>query len=341
MPTMADLIKSRPLQPPPWSLRSEEDRAWADLLTYKIRLALEEAPAFVVDNVADYVWGNPISVAAELDTGLIPPFPAFWMEYRRPEWLHVKDRDRNRTNDFDDDAYGVYVACTDMEKWRSGEDAGAALILDIGSVDDKGVSIFQHIPPETKWFYQMGLVLKQKGGHLIGPVTYRMIAVDEYGDVQGESFHGIPHSETIYKYDPAYDDEHGGGEKYILHKYAYSTRAFEAALFFMNTRGIQHKPNPPRRKENERWEKKHGQGLITYKTLVIEMACGSGDSRAGVGGVIRSEHIVRGHKADYRKGPGLFGKHKVLVYRIPHLAGSKDAGTVIKDYEVKPPRKTA
>lgn len=340
MPLMADAIMNRPIQVPWWSLKPEVDRDWADLLTWKIRLALDEAPVIVVDNVADYVWDNPQEVSAEFDTGLIPPFPAFWMEYRRPEWIHVKDRDRHRTSDYDDDRYGVYVACTDMDKWRAGEDPGAVLILDIGSVDEHGQSIIDHIPPETKWFYQMALVLQQKGGNIVGPITYRMVSVDEYGDIIGNSFHGVPHSETVYKYDPAFADEHGGGEKYVLHKYAYSTRPFEAALFFMNTRGIEHKPNPPRRKENERYVKKHGRPLITYKTLVVETVVGNPSGGSGTS-TVKSEHIVRGHKADYRKGKGLFGKYKVLIYRAAHLAGDKSAGTVIKDYAVKPSRKTA
>jgi hypothetical protein len=45
-------------------------------------------------------------------------------------------------------------------------------------------------------------------------------------------------------------------------------------------------------------------------------------------------HKVRGHFADYRKGAGLFGKYKVLVWVDEHQAGEAELGTVVSSYRL-------
>ena len=46
-------------------------------------------------------------------------------------------------------------------------------------------------------------------------------------------------------------------------------------------------------------------------------------------------HLRRGHFADYTKGRGLFGKHKVRVWVPGHAVGDRDFGTVNKCYSIK------
>jgi len=45
-------------------------------------------------------------------------------------------------------------------------------------------------------------------------------------------------------------------------------------------------------------------------------------------------HVRRGHFADYTKGAGLFGKHKVRVWVPGHTVGDQDYGTILKSYSV-------
>jgi hypothetical protein len=45
-------------------------------------------------------------------------------------------------------------------------------------------------------------------------------------------------------------------------------------------------------------------------------------------------HKVRGHFADYRKGSGLFGKLKILIWVDEHEAGDSELGTVVSRYRV-------
>lgn len=340
MPTIADLILRQPLEPPDWGADDPEDWMYAALTTIKARDAIESAPIFMVNNVADFVWDTPYNERSELDTGLVPPFTTFWMEYDRPMWMHAPNRDRTRTTAWEEDGYGCLVVCTDVKALREGreDDIGANMILDAGTLMPDGRSMLEALPEECRWFYQMALVVRRPGGHLLGPMLYRMVAVDEYGDVVDAI--GGNNSPNNYLGIPGNKDRTPELREYILGKHAFSLTPFEVALFFMNTRGIEHKEYTPRRKETERWQQKHGRGLLTYKTLVVETVVGGSGQRGG-SHTVRSEHIVRGHKADYRKGPGLFGKHKVLIYRAAHTAGDRTAGRVVKDYEVKPPRKTA
>lgn len=45
-------------------------------------------------------------------------------------------------------------------------------------------------------------------------------------------------------------------------------------------------------------------------------------------------HVRRGHFADYTKGVGLFGKHKVRFWVPSTTVGDVDYGTVLKSYVV-------
>jgi hypothetical protein len=45
-------------------------------------------------------------------------------------------------------------------------------------------------------------------------------------------------------------------------------------------------------------------------------------------------HKVRGHFADYRKGAGLFGRYKVLIWVDEHEAGDAELGSVVSTYKV-------
>lgn len=54
----------------------------------------------------------------------------------------------------------------------------------------------------------------------------------------------------------------------------------------------------------------------------------------------RAMHVCRGHLKDYRER-GLFGKAKGVYYWSPHLRGEAVAGTVAKDYRLRPPAEPA
>jgi hypothetical protein len=75
---------------------------------------------------------------------------------------------------------------------------------------------------------------------------------------------------------------------------------------------------------------------VTYKSLSIRLAGESESvSRGRVDGPPPGVplHLVRGYIADYRKGNGLFGKHKQLVWVSSHLRGHARLGAIAKTYD--------
>lgn len=112
-------------------------------------------------------------------------------------------------------------------------------------------------------------------------------------------------------------------------------------LDLLHVKGIHaQEPRELGAKWRSRFERNHGFAPVTFKTLMVE--AGKSPSVGGVGGTqslvpLTAEHLVRATIADYRNGPGLFGKYKRKVYRPAHMRGSSKVGRVVKDYSIKPP----
>lgn len=77
---------------------------------------------------------------------------------------------------------------------------------------------------------------------------------------------------------------------------------------------------------------------IKYKSLALTLPREEGAGRERVSDGPPSPvpfHLVRGHLADYRKGPGLFGKWRSVVWVPMHKRGMQRAGCVAKSYEAR------
>jgi hypothetical protein len=84
---------------------------------------------------------------------------------------------------------------------------------------------------------------------------------------------------------------------------------------------------------------KNGHRPLTFKILEIT-PMKHVLSQAGAGaqtGLKRALHICRGHFAHYEE-KGLFGKYRGRFWIPQHLRGSGEAGLVVKDYAVRPPK---
>jgi hypothetical protein len=79
--------------------------------------------------------------------------------------------------------------------------------------------------------------------------------------------------------------------------------------------------------------------LVSYHTVRVDLGktprAVAAEQLPGDGSTPRL-HKKRGHMKDYRRGSGLFGRYKGIWYWGPMLAGSKDEGVVVSDYEVRP-----
>ena len=110
---------------------------------------------------------------------------------------------------------------------------------------------------------------------------------------------------------------------------------------FLNAKNTELIDNPPPAKLSKHHEKKYGVPLVTYKTLKVnsinKVNANEYDDDSDGDSIPKSLHIVRGNFADYRNGPGLFGKHQDIFWRPAHVRGSAKQGVVVKDYDVQAP----
>lgn len=76
---------------------------------------------------------------------------------------------------------------------------------------------------------------------------------------------------------------------------------------------------------------------VRYKTLCVDLpsrGASDGTSHRSAPLSDLALHLVRGHLADYRQGPGLFGKYRTMVWVPMHTRGSAEHGAVAKVYDV-------
>ncbi len=76
---------------------------------------------------------------------------------------------------------------------------------------------------------------------------------------------------------------------------------------------------------------------VHYKTLAITLPAEHAGPRSGGDGIQQAIpfHLVRGHLADYSKGPGLFGQWRGVVWKPMHSRGLQRVGAIAKTYSAK------
>lgn len=108
------------------------------------------------------------------------------------------------------------------------------------------------------------------------------------------------------------------------------------AVSFMHCKNVRVEDNRQPKALAKKWHGKYNLWPSPYKTLVIEPMKDilKREGKCEETGLKRALHICRGHFKDYREGPGLFGKHHVLVYQPSIVRGTKQY-----DQEDRPPRR--
>lgn len=108
------------------------------------------------------------------------------------------------------------------------------------------------------------------------------------------------------------------------------------AFRFMHARGVQVNEVLPARHERRQADREGLPAPVTYKTLEIGVMKRILETEGDIGnnGIAKAMHICRGHFADYTRGKGLFGKHRVEVFVPEHVKGRREKGVVIKDYNI-------
>jgi hypothetical protein len=114
----------------------------------------------------------------------------------------------------------------------------------------------------------------------------------------------------------------------------------KAALVHTDTRQKRKLRKVGRRRVKSRGPRKQTKARIRYHVLDIQPGkqARSVSPRDQDAGRTVARHLVRGHWKDYRHGPGL-GRSgiKGVFWWGPHVRGTDEAGTVLKDYREKRP----
>ena len=107
------------------------------------------------------------------------------------------------------------------------------------------------------------------------------------------------------------------------------------SLAFMNCKNVElhHAEDAA---PSAKWLRRMKHPGIVYKVLNINpfKSVVASSGVGGATGIIRSLHICKGHFEDHTKGDGLFGKHKVVVWKQAHIRGNAKRGIVVKDYKI-------
>jgi hypothetical protein len=113
-------------------------------------------------------------------------------------------------------------------------------------------------------------------------------------------------------------------------------------LSFMHCKNVEVRSAPPSPLiERKPWTKKHGRPLVRYHVLDIDpmRKVLKHEGRSDQVGLKKALHICRGHFATYTEDAPLFGRITGTFWKPQHVRGSAKHGAVVKDYNVKAPRK--
>jgi hypothetical protein len=114
------------------------------------------------------------------------------------------------------------------------------------------------------------------------------------------------------------------------------------AISFMHCKNVAQRTEEQPLKLSKKWQKKHGRPLVRYHVLDIDPMRKVLRTEGGLnehGSIPKALHICRGHFATYTEDAPLFGRVTGTFWKPQHVRGSAKAGAVIKDYNVKEPRR--
>lgn len=344
----------RHVSPPSWVDPRSREASSLIAIAEKTRINILYDPRIDISNVARYAWESQEKLSTtdkEQFPCLAPPFPSFWMEYKRPpffvherddleqdhtaaQWKHLRlsgNWVKAPTAGWPIERYGVYFESIDLAKGQVPTDMRFHSV-DATTGRSHVETLVKRLNP--RWILQGQLYVMHRTKKAQGPVAFWIGALDEHGVLIEDANTGLPQAHML-----SHQERFEWSSMF--------TTTFQPALraiAYMHCKNVQADDVTPAPKLSKRWNKKHGRPLLAYRTLVIEpVAQAIARAQGKPTGVERSHHFVRGHMADYRHGPGMFGNPKLrgIYYRPVQTRGSKQVGEIVGDYEVHPPASAA
>jgi hypothetical protein len=111
----------------------------------------------------------------------------------------------------------------------------------------------------------------------------------------------------------------------------YTTAAWMICLAnARNVTTVEEAPNP---KLSAKWRKRTGEGLVTYKRIMLPHRSGPAVRGTGSAGPVPLS-LIKGHFKTYDESKPLLGRHTGTWWWEPHVRGDRAAGEVIHDYQL-------
>lgn len=176
---------------------------------------------------------------------------------------------------------------------------------------------------DLRWVIAMK-ILVERDGEVVGPIAQLALALDQRGRVSGNEYKMLNNKPL----DP-------------MHLFSMAIVPLQA-IAFMHCRNVKLDMVDPPAKLSRRHRMKHGQGLVRYQTVRLDVPRRSGGGTAGINGDTPL-HIVDGHFAyygdnhhdgcppDHEPHGLLFGKFDGVYWMPSHVRGNRQAGEVITE----------
>lgn len=261
---------------------------------------------------------------------MAPPFDLFWMECRAPRTIRTERGVSAWEGAYE--AMGVLFTGGRMAEADIDEAAlNAVKHMDVFrgiGVDDLR-ALFRQLQATAGdcWTLTMTSFLRLAGRVFMAPYQCSLML-----DASGKPV-APPSIGLMYPVD--------GEEAEITAKVAGFFFPFALALSFLHCKNVTVEDAPdPRTRQGRRADERAGLPTPRYKTLVIEPMKKVLQTEGGIAtnGLKKALHICRGHFSHYSEEKPLFGKYSGQFWIPAHVRGSADAGTVVKDYDVKAPK---
>jgi len=265
---------------------------------------LENILVFAADDIGLYTHSLPIGTnMVDVVSSMAPPFNKFFIEFQRvPNHLGLN-------------AWGTLITVPE---------------------NPDEMVIFEDVKEKPRWVLHFQTFLEREKRRPFGPVAHHYAGLAEDG-----TWYRHPNGELWWNggfvelnKEPPDEVVKNWGDS--IAQLLFPTLM---TLSFLHCKNVKINPISPPKKLSRKYHKKHGRDLSHYKILDIEpmrkildqYRTGSRDD------LRRALHICRGHFKVFGPDAPLFGRHIGTYWWAPQVRGSKDSGTVLKDYRVHAP----
>lgn len=299
---------------------------------------IKQAIILKIQNVSDYyMHGTPQEHWDFTDfPNVAPPWPIFWMEWRRSQTLITTAPPQGM---FDDPDFEIEKLQSSYYRVRGKVPLAASGVLMIAT---EATPSFREFIPSLKWelygwFFMpesevegRAVFFVDTNGQLI-----RIATKSREAKAIAKELEWTPDDTTDPEsvFLPAYINDLDRP-----HVIWQSFSEVFLALSFCHCRNVKIRPEnipAPLQKKRVRNNRVPVEKFYTIQIEPVKKVLATEGSISEVG-LKRALHICRGHFADYTEGKGLFGKHRGVYWLPQHLRGDPRAGIIRKDYEVKP-----